>query len=388
MDALTHGIDPVALTRIVRHACGHPAMTLVSWQVQPVAYANVSRDSRGLYRVFGRAQAEDQTLPWSVILKLFNAPEAQTMDDPAQPFYWRREALAYRSQLLHPADHALDLAAPRCWAVDDRAERQIWLWLEDLSDADDRPWSFERYGLAARHLGRFQGAYLTQPALPAHRWLSRGLIRAWIQDSAGLVGRMEQPDVSNHPLLRGCFAASIVSAALRLWAERERWFAALEALPQTLCHHDFWRNNLFARRDPDGRERTIAIDWEVMGLGAAGEDLGNLLGVSLLNFDLPADHATYLADMLVQQYLAGLAEAGWRGDPQAIRVACAAAAALRCVFSTAGWPIAIVQNERRYVAETEQRWGRPIEQIFEQWAAVSSFLLAQVAQERHVLGPC
>jgi hypothetical protein len=44
-------------------------------------------------------------------------------------------------------------------------------------------------------------------------------------------------------------------------------------------------------------------------------------------------------------------------------------------FSTACWPVAIVQNEQQYVPETEQPWGRPIEAIFEHWAVVTEFLL-------------
>lgn len=380
METIANQIDSAALVAIVRAACADQSLVLERWQVEPLAYANLSPDSRGLYRVAGTSRAADRSLNWSLVLKVLVAPPAARHDNPAQPFYWKREALAYASDLLPSGSMESGFGAARCWQIDERSERQIWLWLEDLSGAD--VWPIERYALAARHLGRYQGALLGEP--PVQPWLSRGLQRVWVEDSAPLIARIARADVWSLALLQ-VFPAAVAPAVLALWHERERFFAALERLPQTLCHHDLWRNNLFTRHTPAQQEQTIAIDWELVGLGAPGEDLGNLLGVSLLNFDVAAEDAAQLADRLLQSYLAGLEDAGWPGDPRPVQLAYTATAALRAVFSTTGWPVSIALDQQRYVAETEQRWQRPITQIMEQWSATTLFLLDQARQARLLL---
>lgn len=126
----------------------------------------------------------------------------------------------------------------------------------------------------------------------------------------------------------------------------------------------------------------------MVGLGAAGEDVGNLLGVSLLNFDVEAAHADVLADTLLAQYVEGLHDAGWHGAPRAIGYAFNMAAALRCVFATACWPIAIMRNPDQHVPATEQRWEQPIEQVFEQWANTTQFLLDRADTAQRMVKTC
>ena len=130
----------------------------------------------------------------------------------------------------------------------------------------------------------------------------------------------------------------------------------MERVPQTLCHHDVWRNNLFACTSTAGLQQTVAIDWELIGVGAAGEDAGNLLFVSLLNMDQEMADAPALAAAMQQAYVEGLHDHGWWDDTEPISFAFRAAA-LRCIFSTITWPVAIVQDQTgRLANETEQRW--------------------------------
>ena len=62
----------------------------------------------------------------------------------------------------------------------------------------------------------------------------------------------------------------------RLWEERDRFFDALDRLPQTLCHLDSLRPDLFARETEDGDYQTVAVDWAFAGLGAIREGLVSL----------------------------------------------------------------------------------------------------------------
>ncbi|HEY0602937.1 MAG TPA: hypothetical protein VGD58_08495 [Herpetosiphonaceae bacterium] len=376
-------LDPALLTNVLRQATRRDSIALDTWQIQPLDYQNLSPASRALYRVSGTGADRGKTVDWSLILKAFKAP-AESSDDPSQPFYWQREPLAYQSGLL--PNLPAGLAAPANFGSTERPDGQIWLWLEDLGAADETPWPLSRYGLAARHLGFFGAAGTSNRRAAPAAWLSRGIIKAWIADSAAQIERIQRPGVWEHPLLRAAFPTPPTEQIVRLWNEQDRLCAALERLPGTICHHDLWRKNLFSRSTADGHAQTVAIDWELIGLGALGEDAANLFGVSLLNFDVEAEQALELEQIIFQEYLAGLHAACWDGDVQAVRAAFVTASALRCVFSTACWPVAIaLDTSNRYIAETEARWKRPIDQIFRQWAAVTRLLLERAEEGRTLL---
>ena len=63
------------------------------------------------------------------------------------------------------------IAAPRCFAVEERADDSCWLWLEVVRDAVGPRWSLADYAQAADRLGRFNGAYLAGYPLPDAGWL-------------------------------------------------------------------------------------------------------------------------------------------------------------------------------------------------------------------------
>ncbi|HEU4327922.1 MAG TPA: phosphotransferase [Roseiflexaceae bacterium] len=352
-------LDRAQLERFAQQTLG-PDAVLVDWQLAPIRYADVGAGSRALYRVGATVRTGAKVRPWSLILKIsrLGGPNSDT---PSEGSYWRREALLYRSGLLGQLSGGL--TAPACYAVEERPDGALWLWLEDVAEPPDAPaWTVERYGLAARHvgvLGAFAGA-----ALPDLPWLNRGWSRALTQlEYAALVAPMRERPAEFVPILR-------------LWEERETLLERLERAPQCLCHHDLWRQNMFDRR-PDAQ--TVLIDWEQSGTGALGEDAGNLLAVCLLNLDIPAAQAPALRDAISEGYQAGLRAAGWRGDGGAVQNALLTAAALRGVFLMAGWALAIARDASgRFAAQTEQQWGRPVAEVLAQWQAAGAFLLAGV----------
>lgn len=100
LDQLSAQLDQYFVEDVVRRALDRPAFVLDAWQLQPITCTNVSAYSRGLYRVRGSGHDGATRLFWSVVLKLFIAPDSPTTDDPDQPFFWRREALLYQSGWL------------------------------------------------------------------------------------------------------------------------------------------------------------------------------------------------------------------------------------------------------------------------------------------------
>ena len=92
--------------------------------------------------------------------------------------------------------------------------------------------------------------------------------------------------------------------------------------------------------------------------------------------DLPA-----LDEAIFASYLAGLREAGWRGDPPPVRFGYAAHAALRNAFNAVG---ASVPGEAGRAAAL-QNYGHTWEALAERRAAVRPFLLARADEARRLL---
>jgi hypothetical protein len=182
----------------------------------------------------------------------------------------------------------------------------------------------ERYGLAARALGGFNGAYIN--ALPDLPWLSSSPLRLCLAQAEAGIDQL--PRLRHHPLFAELLPGDTVERMLRLWHERTRLLALLDRLPKTLCHHDAFRRNLFARVGPDGGDETVAIDWARMGVGVIGEELRPLFANSLRFFTVEIGRIAEMDALIFAGYVDGLSAAGWQGDAQMARFGFAATAAL------------------------------------------------------------
>ena len=77
------------------------------------------------------------------------------------------------------------------------------------------------------------------------------------------------------------------------------------------CHLDLWVSNVIQR--PTGE--LALLDWAFTGDGALGEDIGNHIPDAVFDLFWPAERLPELAETCIDNYLDGLREAGWRGDP-------------------------------------------------------------------------
>jgi hypothetical protein len=284
----------------------------VEWSVVPV----LAGDGQGLgvFRVLGSALVDGAPHPWSVILKVLPA----TLRSPIGWNYPVREALAYECGLLEGLPPAL--GAPGCFGHAEHGGHHQ-LWLEDLG-SDAIHWRLDDYAKAARALGRFNGAYLTERALPVAGWLSREWLRSWLAEGAAAV--RELPRFRRHPLVQRVYAPEVFDRLMLLWARRQELLDALDRLPQVLSHNDAFRRNLFLRS-----ERLLAVDWAFLGPGPVGAELAPLVTASVAFLGVPRDPWRDLEPTAVEAYLRGLEEAGWRGAPDQPRFGFAASSALR-----------------------------------------------------------
>jgi hypothetical protein len=184
-----------------------------------------------------------------------------------------------------------------------------------------------------------------------------------------------------NPAVRRWWPEPVVDAILRLWEERENFCTALDRLPQTFCHGDAIPRNLLFRRGADGSEEIVGIDWEFAGHYAAGEEIGQTLSVASAFFDVAPDDLPALDELLFGEYVAGLREVGWQGDPRAVRFAYAAHAALRNLFNAVG---ASVPTDAQRAA-ARQTYGHSWEELAERRAELRPFLLDRAAEARRLM---
>jgi hypothetical protein len=370
-------LDAAALAPIVRQVLARPAATVEIWQYTQIKLG-MGMMTGGVYRFTGTARAEGGApLPWSVVLKIISqgdGPAAALLADPHHGLYWKREALAYHSGLLD--DLPGGLAAARCYAIWEQPDESCWLWLEDVPDRYGPVWPLAQFARAARVLGRFNGAYLAGRPHPSHAWLRHN---GTIVMAPGALEGMVRPDVladpANwaHPLVRAAFPATVAERLLRLWAARDTFRAAIAGLPETLGHLDAWRGNLFAP-DPD---RLVAIDWAGMGWAAVGTDASDLFASSLMHARAASNDPATLDAAVFDSYLAGLADAGWQGDPRRLRTAYAGYAALK--YAVPLWWLSDVGDPARH-ARWEALSGLPMAAFVAQQALLITYLCA-IAEE-------
>jgi hypothetical protein len=373
------GVDAATLAPMVRALLDEPeAVVAEGWSCRPLGGG--ASEGLGLYRVTGSARVRGATYPWALVVKVCAATDGA---DPGAWGYPAREVRAYGSGLLAALPGGL--ATPRCLAVEAQPDGTTRLWLEAVADAHPGPWPLGRYALVARHLGRFNGAYLAGIPLPEQPWLSRGWLRDFVEPSGPAVADLERlagPGASS--LARQLYPPSVVFEIKRLWMERECFLAALDRLPRTFCHQDAFRRNLLIRVGPEGEE-LVALDWAYAGHGALGEELGQLVVASLYFFETVGIAPRELDAACFAGYVTGLREAGWVGDERLVRLGFAADAALRHSIGLLREILPLVSDPaRRRVVE--DLFGRPLEAVVESWAALWPFQFGLAEEARALLG--
>lgn len=292
--------------------------------VTPLLHNAGNSVTAGIWRYAGEG--------WSVICKHVAPGGAglehwSTSEDPRHWNYWAREPLAYRSGLTSTAYEGSGITGPELLGAFDRPDG-IALWLEDVPDTGGEHWDVESVAGFARRLGQGQGRYLAGRPMPDAGWLSRRWLRQYV-GSKPVDGSLLHDDASwRVPAIAAAYDG-LRPGLTRLWDERESLLRAVEVLPQTLCHLDVWPMNLGARGD-----QHILLDWAFVGLGAVGEDAGNLVPDCVWDGFLPPSALPELAEGVWTGYLAGLREAGWPGDEKLARLGFTAGGAAKYAWLT------------------------------------------------------
>ena len=377
LETRVQAVNSSTLVPLVQQSLDSQSVELLDWNIQRIHGGTFGK----VYRFRGSGRTQEGTLPWSLVLKVVHNAKPAPIDrtDPASVRYWKREPLAYQSGFM--TDLPGNLMAPRCFDIVEPAADECWLWLEDVAEEKNATWSSDRYGLAARHLGQFNGEYGQYRPLPSGPWLGQNLLRAQAKEVRP--GIEQLPRSLHHPMVQRFFPTDVAKDILQLWADQEMFLHAIERLPQTVCHRDAFRRNLFARQHPNGVEQTVAIDWEDVARGPVGEDLVSLIVLSLVTFEIELTGSQAFEAYLFECYLEGLHDSGWRGDPQVVRLGYTAAC-LRYGLGVVGILLNLALAENRY-ADHQKRTGHSVEETADRWAAVLRFVLDRMDEARQLM---
>lgn len=218
-------IDGAVLTPLVRRSLNREEAKILQWQYRSLT-GGVELES-SLYRFTGDAGINGETLPWTMILKIIHSP-VEGNGDPSSFRYWRREALAYRSGVLNNLPGGI--TAPRCFGTEEKPDGTYWIWMEDLKDEIGDPWPLEQYGIVARCLGRFNGAYLAGKPLPDQPWVTRHWLRTYLDHAAPAVDRLIHS--MDHPLIRRCLPGITAGFIQKIWANGWKCLNSLNVFPK------------------------------------------------------------------------------------------------------------------------------------------------------------
>jgi hypothetical protein len=352
-------MPPVTELRAVFGATDTSAVH-VEMLYEPIASASV-----GIWRVHA-----NQT---TAVLKLLSGSQPRSENWPASAdvhdwSYWRREACAYESGLL--TSLVGGLRAPRCLHLANRDDGTIALWLEDVAGRAGPTWQVDDYAPAMHRLGHAQGTYLNR-GVPDDAWLSGPWLREYLDQRSSIVDTLDDDAVLD--ILEHDVGDHNAARARALRADNAQLLDAIDRLPRTLCHRDLHPANLF-----DCDETTVAIDWAFVGIGAIGEDAGNLVPDAVFDFHLDPTQIDALYDAVATSYEAGLRDAGWRGTTGAVRLALAATIAAKYVWIAPA--IALARRDKRELLNR-----RPIEETLRAWKPTLAFVLDRADEARSLI---
>jgi hypothetical protein len=327
--AALRSINKSRLSSVVRRSLNRNNFQIQGWRTRNMDGKSGNPVSVGLYRFEGVGVDRGEWLDWSVILKVIQSPANLGYsnygegNDPTHWNYWKRELLIYQSSWLEGLPEGV--TAPRCYEAQEIPGNIAGMWLEDVSDTYSGNWPLARYAMAARHLGRFNGIYISRRQLPTFPWLSKHRTRQWLS----FIPWQDFP--WDHPQVWQVYPNPELESFRSLLNDHDRFLAKLEQLPKTISHGDTNPVNFISRHSARKLEQTVAMDWSLTGIEALGDDLGQLVYGTYLNLRNYRLHD--ISETLFTSYINGLQDSGCRIDSQLVRFGYVVSAAFRVGLS-------------------------------------------------------
>ncbi|WP_340015372.1 hypothetical protein [Paenibacillus sp. FSL K6-1318] len=351
--------DVEYLVRSVQKLLEEPDTVIQCWEVESINPGLLNFTTSGIYRIRGTATVVGASLSWSLILKCIK-PDSAEKEDVTYHNYWKREAEIFSSGLL---DHLpRRIIAPRCFAIQDRPDQTIGLWMEDVSGHSkcDHVWPLDDWGWIAERLGEFHGAYLTGTSLPQQEWICPYWLKSWVRGCRQYAPSIQEPKLKSgfgddDTGARGrrigvggseryAIAGSIQEQAHSIWQwfnqyseQMDKILNTLEQLPRVLSHQDLGKGNIFLPSERLDDSVLTLIDWQFMSISGVGEELGKLFGVNASFGHIAAEDISAVKEEVFDRYVHGLRTAGWIGDKRLARYGYCVAVSARSLWEVPEW---------------------------------------------------
>jgi hypothetical protein len=376
-------MDRAILTDVVRKDQRNSELVLLDWTVTPLSHEKIISTTGGLFCFSGQSQSAEGIRPWKVVMKCLNKPKTLS-EEPRIWYYWKREFLAFQSGFL--SQLPAGVRAPRFYGGME-SENEAWIWMEHIQETTGKPWALEDFRRTAQHLGRSQGKYLAGIPLMDQPWLTETFFRS-VWDKEGFWSRFMNPDSAKNawqpPITQRGFDARQKTRVLQLLAEKELFFDANDRLPQVFCHNDASRRNfMWSRSLETDEEELIGIDWAFAGIGALGNDLGQLVGTSMYFFEYTPTDTAMLEAAQLEGYLAGLAESGVKVDPQLVRLGYLISLSCGMGATLPGWAALMLPPDSGF--NVQAMYGCEAEAVLEGWVRLNEFCLDRADEARTLI---
>ncbi len=305
--------------------------------------------------------------------------------------YWRREAHVYGSGLAK-VHSASGLRPPHLLGLDSDG-RRVSLLIEYVEGIGGSHLGLDDYMRIARRLGESQGSSETsQRARGAKSWWSHRWIHQYASSRPVESELYCRGEAWEHPVVVEGFGAErhrIRDGYCRMMDELPLWADLLDSLPQTICHHDLWANNVICPLPTDADARTVdngedpddvLIDWGCVGSGAVGEDIGTFVPDGLLNQLQSPDSFRDFDRAVWGGFSAGLEASEWPYPPEMARLAMCASLVKFC------WLPALMVRNADHQGPTAYGGvaGPELVEVFRQRAPVLMHMLELLDEARRM----
>ena len=274
---MVEALDCTYLTNFMVEA-GFPDITVTDFQMEPAG--GMSHGGGFVYRFrLTYSGTGANRAPRSFILKESRNLASQAHD----PGYARREAACYRNGLFRDINEHLSI--PKAYCIITHPESGLyWIWMEDLGrESFDVEWSQDVLVNSIRDIAELHAKWWERTEefenMPFLRRRAQAMYDGlWVERIARNCGMIE-----GHPQaaqISRVFTEDRQKLLQKLSKAEDIVYPKLEALPQTLLHHDIWLPNLGSYQG-----KTVLIDWSYVGQGTPGADLSQTVALLVQMWD-------------------------------------------------------------------------------------------------------
>jgi hypothetical protein len=275
------------LSQVAGKMLGDPSVEVNSFELIHDPFEFPRFGQKEFYEISFRYHSKSGDGESSIILRVMPEMDAVMMLTGDTE---HRELLAFQNGLLAEIPDTFDI--PYVDVILRPERDQYWAWLRDV-----RP-QMEALGMHTKvpdevvrmilsHLAAFHAKFWERHDVIDQPWLMslRRPVDYFYRCITDIMDGMKSPSESTLYVterwpwlaegvvnLKADLPPKLSKAVEKLYREPEPLLREVESMPMTLCHYDFDNRNLGVSDGPDG-ERTVVIDWEILGRGISSSDV-------------------------------------------------------------------------------------------------------------------